>query len=187
MRKIVAGLYASLAGVVDSGGSDSWQAPYLDAEALAGIEAGIAQADAILLGRRTYLEFAELWPAQPDSPMTRFMNETPKYIASTTLQSVEWTNSRLLTGELTEALRTLRSQPGKNILVPGSPRLVRVLLETGMLDELHLNILPIAVGSGTHLFDGLADHVGLDLVEVTPLRSGVLSAAYHPAEPGSNR
>lgn len=180
MRKIVAGLFASLDGVVDSGGAEGWQAPYMDAEALAGIESGIAQADAIVLGRRTYTEFAELWPAQPDSPMSRFMNDTPKYIASTTLRSVEWNNARLLTGDLSDALSALKAQPGKSILIPGSPQLVRTLTQRGLLDELSVNVLPIAVGRGLRLFEGLSAHVPLDLVDVHTLRSGVLSTTYRP-------
>lgn len=180
MRKIVAGMFTSLDGVVDAGGPDEWQAPYMDAEAVERMEAGMAESDAILLGRRTYLEFAELWPAQPDGPMTRFMNDTPKYVASTTLETVEWSNTQLLAGDLAGALTKLRNRPGKNILVPGSPRLVRVLLELGMLDELYLNIVPVAVGSGARLFDGLRTYARLELVESNRLRSGALNVMYRP-------
>lgn len=129
MRKIVAGLAITLDGVVESP-SAGWML-YND-EMGEVIGAGIAQADTVLLGRRTYLEFAELWPGQgSDVPMADFLNNTPKYVVSATLDTVEWKNSTLLKGDLAEELTKLKRQPGKNIQIPGSPRLVRSLLATG--------------------------------------------------------
>jgi dihydrofolate reductase len=146
------------------------------------IGAASAQSDAILLGRRTYLEFAELWPNQgSDVPMADYMNNTPKHIVSSTLDTLEWANSSLVTGDLTEEVAKLKQQPGKNILIPGSPRLVRSLLRDGLLDELSLMILPIVVGSGMRFFDGMTDQVRLKLVESTTLSTGVLSVTYQPA------
>ncbi len=88
MRRVVAGLFMSLDGVVES--PDGWQLPYFNDEMIEGINAGIARADAVLLGRRTYLEDAELWPSQgSDVPMADFMNDTPKYVVSSTLDSLE--------------------------------------------------------------------------------------------------
>jgi len=89
MRKIVTGLFMSLDGVVDA--PSTWAGPYFDDQLTEMMAAGIAQADAILLGRRTYLEFAAMWPGQDRSlPMARFLNDTPKYIVSGTLQDLEW-------------------------------------------------------------------------------------------------
>jgi dihydrofolate reductase len=109
------------------------------------------------------------------------MNNTPKHIVSSTLDTLEWANSSLVTGDLTEEVAKLKQQPGKNILIPGSPRLVRSLLRDGLLDELSLMILPIVVGSGMRFFDGMTDQVRLKLVESTTLSTGVLSVTYQPA------
>jgi len=153
-----------------------------DDEMGAMIGAGIAQADAILLGRRTYLEFAALWPALgSDVPMADFMNNTPKYIVSRTLHTLDWSNSTLLSGDLAEEVAKLRAQPGKNIQVPGSPRLVRSLLRDGLLDELALMVHPIVLGSGMRLFDEMTGQISLELAACRALGTGVLSVTYQPA------
>jgi len=181
MRKIVAGLLISLDGVVES--PNEWGfSQYFNDEMSEGIAAGVAQADAVLLGRHTYLEFAELWPNQgSDVLMADFLNSSPKYVVSSTLDALEWANSSLVSGDLAEELTKLKQQPGKNILIPGSPTLVRSLLRDGLLDELSLNICPVVVGSGMRLFDEMTDQVRLNLVESTTLRTGVLGVTYQPA------
>lgn len=177
MRKIVAGLAISVDGVVES--PSNWMIFNDEMDAVIG--AGIAQSDAILLGRHTYLEFAELWPNQgSDVPMADYMNNTPKYIVSSTLDNLGWANSSLLAGDLGEELTKLKEQPGKNILIPGSPRLVRSLLLGGLLDELSLMVNPIVVGSGMRLFDDVTERVGLKLVESSTLSNGALAVTYQP-------
>ena len=176
MRKIVAGLAITLDGVVDSP-SGNWMR--FGEEMWDIISAGIAASDAILLGRRTYLEFAELWPRQSrDSPMSAYMNDTPKYIASRTLGTVEWSGAQLITGDLHETLRDLKQRPGKNIQIPGSPKLVRSLLVDGLLDELALMIHPVVLGRGSKLFDGESGQVALELAESRTLSNGVISVTY---------
>jgi dihydrofolate reductase len=143
------------------------------------IDAGVAEADAILLGRRTYLEFAAMWPRLGgDVPMADFMNGTPKYVASSTLRNLDWAGSTLLTGDLATELTDLKRRPGKNIQVPGSPRLVRSLLADGLLDELSLMIHPVVLGTGARLFDGQADRMDLKLQDSRTLGTGVISATY---------
>jgi dihydrofolate reductase len=180
MRKIVAGLAITLDGVVEAPSSNGWM--LYDDEMGEIIGAGIAQADAILLGRRTYLEFAELWPKLgSDVPMADFMNNTPKYIVSSTLGTLDWANSSLVTGDLATVVAKLKEQPGRNIQIPGSPRLVRSLLREALLDELSLMVHPIVLGSGMRLFDDMTDRVRLTLVESRTLSSGVLGVTYRPA------
>jgi dihydrofolate reductase len=175
MRKIVAGLAMSLDGVVES--PSSWM--LFDDEMNAVISEGIARSDAILLGRRTYLRFAGLWPTLGSGvPLADFMNNTPKYIVSATLGTLDWANSTLLTGDLAGALAWLREQPGRNIQIPGSPTLVRSLLRDGLLDELSLMIQPVVVGSGKRLFDETMSLLSLKLVESRTLGTGVLSVTY---------
>jgi dihydrofolate reductase len=183
MRKIVAGLAISLDGVVESPSESGWM--LFNDEMWKVIGAGIAQSDAILLGRRTYLAFAALWPNQgSDVPMADFMNHMPKYVVSSTLNrqdTLAWANSSLVTGDLAKVVATLKQQPGKNIQIPGSPTLVRSLLRDGLLDELSLMVHPIVLGSGMRLFDEMTHQVALELVESRTLSTGVLSVTYQLA------
>ena len=171
----------SLDGVVESPNDWGW-GRYFNDELKEGIAAGIANADTVLLGRRTYLEFAELWPTQSsDVLMSDFLNNSPKYVVSTTLREpLTWKNSRLIKGDVAEQLTKLKQQPGKDILVPGSPTLVRWLLREGLLDELNLSMCPIVVGKGVRLFDGIAKEVSLKLVGSVATRTGVVGVRYQP-------
>ncbi|MHB8576307.1 MAG: dihydrofolate reductase family protein [Dehalococcoidia bacterium] len=180
MRKIIAGLFISLDGVVET--PNKWTSPYFNEEMLEVMGVGTAQADAVLLGRRTYLQFAEYWPSQgSDVPMAAFLNNAPKHVASATLDRLAWANSSLIAGDLAGELTKLKQQPGKNIQLPGSPTLVRSLLRDGLLDELNLFIFPIVVGAGMRLFDEMADQVPLTLVQSKTFSTGVLSVTYQPA------
>ena len=182
MRKIVTGLFMSLDGIVEA--NDEWQFAYFDEELLEGITTGWARAGATLMGRRSYEGYDALRVEHPDSPMVAFLDEIPKYVVSTTLEDVSWRNTTLLGGDLHEQVAQLKRQPGKDILVLGSPTLVRWLLCNGQLDELNLSVLPIIVGSGVRLFQDIdmpAGHVGLELEGAKTLASGVLEVRYAPA------
>jgi dihydrofolate reductase len=174
MRKIVAGLFMSLDGVAESPGT--WQLPYEDDMAEV-INAGIAQSDAILMGRRTYLEFAQLWPGQSNQ-MADYMNNTPKYVVSSTLDTLDWGKSTLVTGDLAGWIADMKRQPGANIQIPGSPTLTGSLLRDGLLDELRLIVQPVVIGSGLRLFAGVDHRVDLRLVASTALRAGAISMTY---------
>jgi len=182
--KVRAGLFMSLDGVVEA--SDGWQLPYFNDEMLEAIDASSERTDAILLGRRGYLEGAELWPKWgSDVPGADFMNETPKYVVSSTLEEpLRWTNSSLLGGDLSKGLAKLKERSDKDTLIPGSPTLVRSLLGDGLLDELNLYILPIVIGSGMRLFDGMDTRVGLELMESKTFSNGALDVTYRPAGTG---
>jgi dihydrofolate reductase len=180
MRKIVTGLFMSLDGVVEA--PSAWAGPYFNDELSEMMTAGIAKADAILLGRRTYLQFAGLWRDQDRSiPMARFLNDTPKYVVSSTLRDLDWGPASLVRGDLAGALAELKEQPGGNIQVPGSPTLVSWLLRAGLLDELSLLIAPIVLGSGLRLFDEITERMPLALSESVTLRTGAVSVTYRPA------
>jgi dihydrofolate reductase len=180
MRKIVAGLFVSLDGVTES--PDKWQFPYFSDELGAEIGGQMAASDAMLLGRVTYQEFASYWPSAPaDDPFAAHLNNTPKYVVSTTLDAVEWNNSTLINGNVVEEITKLKQQPGKNINITGSVALVRSLLRDGLLDELRLLVHPVVVGSGKRLFEGMDEQMALTLVEAKTLDKGVLSLVYAPA------
>jgi dihydrofolate reductase len=180
MRKTVAEVLMTLDGVVES--PEKWQAQYFDDEMGELIDAAAAESDAMLLGRRTYEEFAAFWPTQGSGqPMADYMNYTPKHVVSTTLTKLDWANSSLVTGDITGAIDVLKRQSGGNIQVYGSPTLVRSLLRDGLLDELALLVHPIVVGGGRRLFENGGYGTALRLEESRALGTGVLALKYVPS------
>jgi len=180
MRKIVAGLFISLDGVFEA--PDQWHFPYFNDEMGEAVGSQMADSDAMLLGRVTYEEFASYWPSQTSDgeagEMADFMNETPKYVVSTTLKDAEWKNTTLIDGNnAVDVLTSLKQQPGKDISITGSGTLVRTLLRDGLLDELRLLVHPIVVGHGKRLFDG-GDQIPLTLADSTTFSTGVLALTY---------
>jgi dihydrofolate reductase len=135
----------------------------------------------VLLGRRTYQQFAQMWPNQPsDMPMAAFLNNTHKYVVSATLDTLQWGPATLLTGDLAGELTELRRRPGKNIQIPGSPTLVRSLVRDGLLDELTLHICPIVAGPGMRLFEDMTGQMRLKVTGAKTFRTGVLGVTYQP-------
>ncbi len=184
MRKIVAGLFMTLDGVVEA--SETWTSEYFDAEVRRMIQSQFDAADALLLGRRTYEMFAGYWPHQSaeDEPLADVINNIAKLVVSATLTSVEWRNSTLIGGDVLQALSELKELPGKNLYISGSPTLVRSLLGAGLLDELWLLVGPIVLGTGIRLFEGWTNRVPLELVECHDFRTGFVSVLYRP--PGND-
>ena len=179
MRKIVAGLFMSLDGVVES--PEQWAYQYGTDQMWADIAAGVGRADGVLLGRRTYQQFAQMWPGQPsDVAMAAFLNNTHKYVVSATLDTLGWRPASLLAGDLADELTELRRRPGKNIQIPGSPTLVRSLLTGGLLDELSLTICPVVVGPGMRLFQDMTDRGPLTLAQSKTFSTGALGLTYQP-------
>lgn len=183
MRKVVSGLFVSLDGVAQS--PDEWQFAF-DEEMGAALADTLETADTILLGRVTFTEWAGYWPnvtSGEDAGFAKWINESPKYVVSSTLDSVDdWANSTLVKGDLAAAVNELKAGEGKDITVAGSPTLVRSLLEQGLLDELVLLIHPVVAGEGRKkLFAADAAMKKLDLVSARPTSSGVIIATYRPA------
>jgi dihydrofolate reductase len=177
-RKVIATFFVSLDGVVDA--PQDWHFPYFNDEMTAEIGAAMGSSDAMLVGRVTYQEWAGFWP-DADNEMAEYMNNTPKYVASTTLDEVEWSNSHLLKGDVPTAVAALKEQPGKDIVMSGSATLARSLLREGLVDELRLMIHPVVVGEGARLFpDG--DKHAFELVDSKTLGTGVVYATYKPAD-----
>lgn len=179
MRKIVAGLFLSLDGVAEA--PNLWQMNLMDEEAGADVGRGMEEADTILLGRRTFQEFAGYWPtADPNDPFTQYINGTPKLVVSNTLTSVDWQNSSIISGDVAGQLRALKAQEGKNLGITGSMTLVRSLLRDGLLDELRLQIYPVVVGSGKRLFEESADKLPMQLVDSKITTNGIAILHYQP-------
>ena len=152
MRKIVAGLFISLDGVVEA--PETWHFPYFNDEMGEIVASQMAAADTMLLGRRTYEEFAAYWADKgSDVEMADEMNNTPKLVVSTTLERVEWQNSTLIKGDVAEHLAGSRRSPARTSRSPAARRSCGRCCAT-VLDELRLLVHPIVVGSGKRLFDG---------------------------------
>jgi dihydrofolate reductase len=180
-RKIVAGLFISLDGVTES--PDQWQGPYFNDEMGEVVGAQMAAADTLLLGRRTYEEFAGYWPTS-DDPFADFLNNTPKLVATNTLDTLEWQNSTPIGGDVAQTVRDLKQQPGRNIAMTGSVTLVQSLIRDGVLDELNLLIHPVVVGKGKRLFETGVANVPLTLLDSRTFKTGVVSLTYGPAPTG---
>jgi dihydrofolate reductase len=181
MRKINAWIYVTLDGVMEA--PENWVIP--DDEMFGAMETDYASADALLLGRRTYEVFAASWPQRSsDEANVDWMNNTPKFVASTTLTSVEWQNSTLIKGDVSEAISKLKREDGKNIMVNGSATLVRSLLRDNLLDELRLFVHPVVMGSGGRLFEDGGDQVKLELADTRTYENGVVSLTYQPTNQG---
>jgi dihydrofolate reductase len=151
----------------------------------ASISALSAEEDTILFGRVTYQAFASFWPTSTDEPFASHINNTPKYVVSTTLDEVEWgkwDKPTLIKTNVAKAIGKLKQQPGKTIGVSGSPTLVRSLLQDDLLDQLTLMIHPVIVGSGKRLFTDGSDLKKLQLVDSKVTGTGVVILTYQPAK-----
>ena len=182
MRKVVASELVSLDGVMES--PEKWSFQFHNDEMAEANEAAMAEADAMLLGRVTYQEFASYWPYQnsADQPFTDYLNNTPKFVVSTTLaEPLQWQNSTLIQENVAEEIAKLKRQPGKDIGIVGSGTLVRSLLRDDLLDELSLMVHPIVVGSGKRLFEDELEETVLRLVDTTTFSTGVVYLTYRPA------
>ena len=183
MRKVVALELVSLDGVMES--PERWSFQFQNDEMAEANASGMAAADAMLFGRLTYQEFAAFWPYQnsAEQPFTDYLNNTPKYVVSTTLEEpLEWINSTLIKDDVAEEVAGLKQQPGKDIGIVGSGTLVRSLLREGLLDELGLMVHPIVLGGGKRLFEDGIDEMVLELVDSKTFSTGVLNLTYRPAQ-----
>jgi dihydrofolate reductase len=178
MRKIVANLFISLDGVVES--PQDWHFPYMNDEMGQAIGGGFATSDALLMGRTTYQEWVGHWP-DATGEMADQINARPKYVVSRSLESVEWQNTTLIGDDVEARITALKQQEGKDIAMSGSAVLVEWLLGHGLLDELRLMLHPIVVGRGRRLFADGAASVPLELVRSVTFETGVLDLAYRPA------
>jgi dihydrofolate reductase len=176
-RKINAWLYVTLDSVIEA--PEKWV--IADDDMFAAMEADYAKSDALLLGRRTYETVAASWPERGSEVANAdWMNNTRKYVASTTLESPEWNNSTVIEGDVAEAVARLKQEDGKDIMVNGSGALVRTLMRNHLLDELRLFVHPVVVGSGRRLFDDQSDPVEFALVDSHAYDNGVVSLTYKP-------
>jgi dihydrofolate reductase len=181
VRKIKSYFFISLDGVVEA--PDKWHFPYFDDEMGAAVDAGFAGADALLLGRVLYDQWAAYWPEHADQPFADVMNSIKKYVVSNSLQTAEWQNSEIMSGNAAQKLTDIKAEDGGDINMSGSATTVRWLLREGLLDELNLLVHPIVVGDGmARLFPPDEPTIPLELLSAETFKSGVLNLSYAAAK-----
>jgi dihydrofolate reductase len=192
MRELIVAEFITLDGVIQAPGGPEedteggfmyggWTGPYWHDDIGAHFFATISQADALLLGRKTWQIHGGAFEPMVDDPFADVMNGIHKYVVSTTLDSAAaWRNSTLIRDDVAESVRALKEQPGQNILLDGSSVLTKLLAEHDLVDEYALHVYPIVLGSGKRLF-GPDARRDLTLVEASPLPTGVVYMRYRRA------
>ena len=189
MRKLIVSEFMTLDGVMQApGGKDEdrdggfehggWTWPYWHDDIGKAFGALMQGVDAFLLGRRTYVTHAQAFePLPPGDPFGDLMNGPQKFVVSQTLEKPLWRNTTIIRGNVVESVRQLKSQPGGTIITDGSSQLVHALLENDLVDELHLLVYPLTLGSGKRVLpNGL--HTTFKLQSATPYPSGVVGLHY---------
>ncbi len=186
MRKLIEVTFQSLDGVIDAPDIVKEAQPYFlsNPEHNNYARERLFAADALLLGRKTYQAFAESYPrmAASDqrvpSDFVEYMNNIPKYVASTTLQSVAW-NATIIKGDIAEEVRKLKEQPGKDIVKYGTGQLDQVLFSHNLVDLLCIFVYPFILGHGTRLFEGIQITKHLNLSDVRRFKNGTVILEYN--------
>jgi dihydrofolate reductase len=189
MRKLIVSEFVTLDGVMQApGGKDEdrdggfehggWTIPYWHDDIGASFGAMMKDVDAFLLGRRTYVTHAEAFEPMPaGDPFGDMMNAPRKYVVSRTLKKPIWRNTTIIRDNVIEAVRALKAEPGKNIATDGSSQLVHALLANDLVDELHLLVYPLTLGTGKRVLpDGV--HAKFRLLSATPYPTGVVGLHY---------
>ncbi len=193
MRELIVHEFISLDGVIQApGGANEdteggfkeggWTMPYFSDEMGTQFFQSMSQADTFLLGRKTWqIHGGAFEPMAPGDAFGDAMNNMHKYVVSTTLPSASaWRNSTLIRDNVVDAVRQLKQQPGKNILVDGSSVLVHTLTQNDLVNEYDLHVYPLVLGIGKRLF-AQGKRLNLKLVEATPLPTGVVFMRYRRA------
>jgi dihydrofolate reductase len=186
MGRIVVTEFVSVDGVMeDPGGSEDFKHGGWSFEFSRGEEGDkfkldeALEADALLLGRKTYEGFAAAWPERSGEFADKF-NNMPKYVVSSTLSDPEWTNTTVLEGDLAKAVSELRDRHDGDVVVHGSAKLVEGLLEQDLVDELRLMVFPVVLGTGKRIFGATSDKKPLELAESKTVGDGVEILVYRP-------
>jgi dihydrofolate reductase len=174
MRKVVAGHFVSLDGVAEA--PDRFVTAWDDETDASGVDL-IATQDTVILGRRSYDEWAPFWPDSDIQPFADFINAVPKYVATSTPLGHDWANSHVIDGDLVDAVRQLKDRPGGDIGVHASISVVRTLLAADLVDEIRLVIAPTIAGRGARLLDGLPP-MRLETIRGATSPSGYLLVDY---------
>jgi dihydrofolate reductase len=162
-----------------------WSAPYADEDFGTFTSAGLANAEAFLLGRKTYEIFARYWPqvTDPDNPIAAPLNQLPKYVVTSTLSSLDWHNSAPVTGDIVDEVGKLKARPGNELQVHGSGKLAQALVADSLVDELRLLIFPVILGTGKQLFPRQPVAAAMRLADSRTTSTGVTILTLRPDGP----
>ena len=199
MRKIIASTFLSFDGVMQAPGGPEedptggfteggWSFPYWDDMMGKVMGENMSAPFDLLLGRKTYEIFAAHWPYAGENPVAQLFNKVTKYVASRTLDKLDWVNSELLDGDAAEAVARLKAADGPDLQVHGSGALLQTLIGAGLIDEYRLWVFPVILGHGKRLFEKGTAAQALSLVDTKSSSTGVLINTYRPAgalKPGS--
>ncbi|MNS73019.1 hypothetical protein D3C72_1064460 [compost metagenome] len=187
MRKLVLFLHASLDGFVEgpNGEMDIGWVSY-DADLEKHAKEILSTADTVIWGSGTYQMMYSYWPSVSSDPTAsqherdhaEWIEQTSKIVLSTTLDKVEWNNSRLVKEDAEEEIKKLKQQPGKDMVLLGSPRLAHYLMQLDLIDEYKITVSPVLIGSGLPLFQGLKEKVNLKLIDNKTFDSGAIGLVY---------
>ena len=191
MRKLIVLSFITLDGVMQAPGGPEedptggfkyggWVAGYFDDFLGKVMERQMSKPFNLLLGRKTYEIFAAHWPyvKADEDPFAASMNKAKKYVASKTLKRLDWTNSKLIKGDVAKEVKKLKEQDGPEIQVHGSGNLIQTLVKHDLVDELWLKIFPITLGRGKRLFAEGTIPAGFKLLVSETLPNGVIVASY---------
>lgn len=185
MRKLVLFMHVSLDGYAsDSNGGLGW-IPYNE-EIEKYAEEVVAEVGSPVYGRETYRLMESYWPTvlnDPDATRheaehAKWLQEVKKIVISGTMDKAEWNNTMLIKGNIAEEIKALKEQPGKNLVIFGSPGAAKTLLELGLIDEFLLTICPVILGGGKSIFDGGAEKIKLKLLSSRTFKSGIIATRY---------
>lgn len=185
MRKIILRMHISLDGFV-AGLDDDLDWVIHDEEVWEDGNALLSTTDTALFGRVTYEGFASYWPSAVASPSStkyerefaRWIDAVPKIVLSTSLEKVEWKNSRLVKANIADEITKLKQQSGKDMMIMGSPTVAQMFMRKGWLDEYWLNINPVVLGHGKSLFMDIPGRLNLKLLQTKKFSSGVIGVRY---------
>jgi dihydrofolate reductase len=178
MRKLTSHLFISLDGVVEAPDRFLREDLYRDLPLVS--DETIAGQDAVLLGRKTYEDWSMFWPDSTIEPFATFINAVPKYVVSRSLKTLDWSQSKLLSGDMVGEIAALKSQAGKTIGVHGSISLVQALLVAGLLDELRFILCPVVAGQGRRLLSREGEPIQLDLQSARTTPRGLQYLVFQP-------
>lgn len=192
MRRLVVKTFLTLDGVMqgpggpnedDSGGftHGGWSVNYWDDTMAQFMDETMGRPFDLLLGRKTYEIFASHWPHVSDDPTADAINSANKYVASTTLEKADWTNSTILSGDVPEAVRGLMAEDGPELQVHGSGNLIQTLIKHDLIDRYELLIFPLLLGTGKRIFADGTIPTGLKVVDTRTASTGVVMATYERA------
>ena len=184
MRKVIVEAEVSVDGAMGGENMEFWKQvfQFQIADVQEYRDELIFMPDALLVGRKTYQQFAAIWPTRQGKVADR-INSMQKYVASRTLKEpLEW-NSTLIKGDVAEEVRKLKHAPGRDLLQYGAGELTQTMLEHGLVDELRMLVFPFAFGEGPRIFDGMGVNT-LKLLDTRTFSSGVVALRYRPQRPG---